>query len=112
MQQVFKRLISVLLSITFFISFFAFLPSTVFAAEVDTPVVEKAKSAYVYNFENDKIVFEKNKDLSLFPAGTVKIMTGILAVEMLDARMDEEITVTAQMLKKVVGYNIGLKEEE
>lgn len=110
MHNVLKKSVSIFLLIAMIsVGFMAFSTNS-FA--IDTPVIEKVKSSYVYNFENDCVVFEQNKDVSLFPAGTVKIMTGILAIECLSNNLDDEVVVTKEMLKKAEGYNIALKENE
>lgn len=82
------------------------------SAALEDPVIENAKAALVYNFENNMTIFEYNIDETLYPTSTVKIMTGIIAVERLGDRLDETVTVTAAMLENVVGNNIGLKVGE
>lgn len=78
----------------------------------DPPEITGAAGAYLYNFENDVLLYELNPDTRIFPASTVKLMTGILAVEALGSTPDKTITVTAEMLNKVVGNNMGLKVGE
>ena len=78
----------------------------------DPPEITGAAGAYLYNFENDILLYELNPDTRIFPASTVKLMTGILAVEALGSTPDKTITVTAEMLNKVVGNNMGLKVGE
>ena len=85
---------------------------TTTASAVDAPEVQNIDGALVYNFENDKTIFSYNADEKLYPTSTVKIMTGILAVEKLGSRTSETVTITAEMLKNVSGNNIGLKEGE
>lgn len=82
------------------------------ASEKGEPAVTNAKSAYVYNLDNDKAVFAYNGDEPVFPTSTVKIMTGLLAIEALGARLDETVTITSEMLSEVTGNNIGLKTGE
>ena len=85
-------------------------PLTLHAAE--PPAVEHAAGAYLYNFENDRVLLEYEADKRIYPASTVKLMTGILALEELGGDMDQKITVTSAMLNKVVGNNIALKVGE
>lgn len=80
------------------------------AAEV--PEVQSVAGAYLYNFENDTVLYELNPDERIHPASTVKLMTGILAMEALGNDPDKSITITAEMLNKVVGNNMGLKVGE
>ncbi|MBO5670620.1 MAG: D-alanyl-D-alanine carboxypeptidase, partial [Clostridia bacterium] len=74
--------------------------------------MEKAAGAYLYNFENDQVLYEHEADKRIYPASTVKLMTGIIAMEELGGDMDATITVTSEMLSKVVGNRIGLKVGE
>ncbi len=87
-----------------------FPPLFLHAAE--PPAVEHAAGAYLYNFENDMVLLEYEADKRIYPASTVKLMTGILALEELGGDMDQKITVTSAMLHKVVGNNIALKVGE
>lgn len=85
---------------------------TVAVNAAEPPAIEHAGGAYLYNFENDAVLLTQNEDARIYPASTVKIMTGILAVEALGDQPDRQITVTAEMLHKVVGNNISLKVGE
>ena len=78
----------------------------------EPPEVEHAAGAYLYNFENDKVLLAHETDKRIYPASTVKLMTGILALEALGDTPEKTITVTSAMLHKVVGNNIGLKRDE
>ncbi len=82
------------------------------AAALDPPDITGVDGALLYNFENDVTLYEQNADEVIYPASTVKLMTGILAIEALGNDPDRVITVTADMLKGVVGNNIGLVEGE
>ncbi len=79
---------------------------------IDEPKVEHAAAAYLYNIENDKAIYSLNADEKVYPASTVKLMTGIVALEALRERLDEKITVTGEMLSYVSGNNIGLDAGE
>lgn len=78
------------------------------SAALEDPTVSNAKGIYLYNLENNKAVFTQNAEEQVYPTSTVKIMTGILAIENLSDRLNENITVTASMLSAVSGNNIGL----
>ncbi len=78
----------------------------------EPPALTGIASAYLYNFENEVELYQYNTEKVLFPASTVKLMTGILAVEALGAKPDLKITVTAEMLRKATGNNIGLVDGE
>lgn len=76
------------------------------------PTVDHCAGAYLYNFENDEVLLEKGMDTRIFPTSTVKIMTGIVAIEALGDDLQREVVITKEMLSKVAGNNIGLKEGE
>ncbi|MBR6709850.1 MAG: D-alanyl-D-alanine carboxypeptidase [Clostridia bacterium] len=76
------------------------------------PAVEHAQGVYLYNLEHDMTIFSHRAEEKIYPASTVKIMTGLVAVEALAGRMEEKVTVTAEMLKGVTGNNIALKAGE
>ncbi len=88
-----------------------FLPVLLYAAPVhaaEPPETPHAGGAYLYNFENDAVLYAYNENVRLYPASTVKLMTGILALEMLGGTPERQIAVTSEMLNKVTGNNIGL----
>ena len=105
-----KRLLAMALCAVAALTLLPCLISPVLAAEV--PEIHEAAGAYLYNFENDAVLYEMNPDERIYPASTVKLMTGILAMEALGDTPDRTITVTAEMLNKVVGNNMGLKAGE
>ncbi len=96
------RAFSLILSALFLILAFPAIP--VYAD--DLPELEHVQAAYLYNFEADDVLYELNVDAEVFPTSTVKIMTGIVALEELSDRLDEPITVTAEMLYPVRGNTL------
>ncbi len=74
--------------------------------------MEHCVGAYLYNFENDEVLMEKGMDERIFPTSTVKIMTGIVAIEALGEDLQKEVVITKEMLSQVAGNNIGLKSGE
>jgi len=68
--------------------------------------------AYLYNFENDEVLLAEGIDERIFPTSTVKIMTGIVAIEALEDNLQKEIVITEEMLSKSGGNNISLKSGE
>ena len=100
------RALAVLLTVsTLLLPFIVFAPPV---SAVEPPEIRHAAAAYLYNFENDAVLYTYNETGKLYPASTVKLMTGILALEALGDTPDRTITVTAEMLSKVTGNNIGL----
>ncbi len=79
---------------------------------LDDPDIPNVKSAYLYNIENSRAVFAYNPEEEVYPTSTVKIMTGIVALELLGDRLDESVTVTSAMLADVTGNNIKLRAGE
>lgn len=77
-----------------------------------SPVITNAQSAYLYNFENDKVLFEYNSSERVYPTSTVKIMTAIVAFEAFEDALDTQITVTQAMLDEVSGNRIGFSVGE
>lgn len=73
----------------------------------EAPTVEKCRSAYLYCFENDRALFEFKADDKVYPTSTAKMMTALVAAEHFASRLDTQITVTAEMLSKVVGNKLS-----
>lgn len=76
------------------------------------PEITHAQGVYLYNLEHDVPLLTYREDEQIYPASTVKIMTGLVAVEALSERVDERVTITSEMLKNVKGNNIALKAGE
>lgn len=97
------------------VMFFLF-PCAVFADDTevssDPPEIQHAASAYLYNFENDRVLYEYNSSDRVYPASTVKIMTAIVAFEKYSDNLDAEITVKQSMLDEVNGNKIGFQAGE
>ncbi len=76
------------------------------------PVIDHCIGAYLYNFENDEILYSSGEDERVYPTSTVKLMTGIVAIEELGDDLKKQVTITAEMLSKVAGNNVGLMAGE
>ena len=76
------------------------------------PVMERCSSACVYNFENDRMIYEYKSRDRAFPASTVKLMDALLIWEAFGDRMDTEITVTSEMLSQYTGNSIEFQAGE
>ena len=92
----------------------ALCASAVPAAALDDPVIERARNVYLYNIENEQLLFEKDADQLIFPASMVKIMTAILAIEYLGDRWDETVKVPKEAVEAARGNStkINLKADE
>ena len=78
----------------------------------DVPDLSRVNSVCVYNVENNRVLHKKNESERIAPASTVKIMTGILAVEHYKDRFGETVTATNKSIGSYQGKNIGLKNGE
>lgn len=79
---------------------------------LEDPIITDTQCAYLYNITNDKVLYQKNTELTIYPASTVKIMTALVALEQFKGDWDAEITVTRDMVKGVRGNNINLRADE
>lgn len=73
---------------------------------------DHVNGAYLYNIENDFTLLSYAENEVVYPTATVKIMSGILAIEALSDRLSEKITVTEEMLDGVGGNTVKLKVGE
>lgn len=103
------------------LAFLFILSGTVFAEPASDeeediyalPDVSNAPYVYLYNFENDVVLFEKGDlNLPIYPTSTVKIMAGLAAIEALNGDLSRTVTVTREMLSAANGNQIGLYEGE
>ncbi len=99
----------VILCLLFFAGRIFALP--VQAAE-SAPDEEKAGAVYLCNLENNLVLHEKNSSSPVYPASSVKIMTGLLACRTLSDRLGETVTVTSAMLAGSTGRRMGLVDGE
>lgn len=70
-----------------------------------------SKYAVLYNLNEEKILYEKNKDQQVSIASLTKIMTALVAIDSIKD-FEEEVTITKDMLRYLDDYNayvIGLK---
>ena len=72
------------------------------------PSLDGATSVYLYNLTQNRVMAEKNADKVIYPASTVKLMTGLVAAQLLSDRLDEQVEVTEEMLKGVTGNNLKI----
>ncbi len=86
---------------------FAALP--VSAEEAALPSVSEPNAALLLHLNSGETVIEKNADLRISAGSTPKIMTGLIACEVLADRCDETVTVNSAMLAKVGGWDFDLR---
>ncbi len=91
------------------------LPSLCVSAEgadYEPPIAEHIGAAYLYNVENERVIYEYESEKQVFPAASVKIMTAVVAYEALSQRMDERVEITDAMVRGVTGNNIAIEAGE
>lgn len=74
-------------------------------------VEENVASAYVYNVENGLCVYDQDGDETVPVGASARLMTGLIACEMLANRLEEPITVKPHMLVQSPD-RLGIKSEE
>lgn len=84
----------------------------VLSAVTTAPEISHASSAYLYNIENDRVLYEYKAKDRVYPASTVKIMTAIVAFERFADALDTKITITEEMLDEASGNRIGFSAGE
>ena len=92
----------------------ACLPVGIFADETqpETPEFSHAEAAYLYNIENDQVLFTANELDRVSPASTVKLMTAIVVFDHFKDALNTPITVTQEMLNESSGNRIGFYDGE
>lgn len=81
---------------------------------VDDPVGLTSQACLIYNLETDKILYGRELDTPVFPTATVKIMTGLLALEYYADDLDVLVPVTDEAISGVHGttsINLAAGEE-
>ncbi len=76
--------------------------------ESTMPSDSAARQFALYNITDGTFVMSKGLDISIYPASTVKIMSGLIVCEALQHRVNETVTVSSEMLSGVSGKTMGL----
>ncbi len=66
----------------------------------------------LYDKTHDRYLVEQNADHIVNTSTSAKVMTGLIACELLYDRLDEQVTVTEAMLAETSGYSMKLKVGE
>jgi D-alanyl-D-alanine carboxypeptidase len=83
------------------------------AEDMPTPPSVSGGEAFIlYDKTHNRYVAEQNSDKKLNTSTSAKIMTGLIACELLAERREDAVTVTAEMLSAVAGYNMKLQAGE
>lgn len=100
-----KRYLCILLSALFI--FLTGVPAS--AEEKNELKIENTEYAFIYNPVFDEVLYESKADKVIYPASTVKMMTGIVSIEYYTGRYDTQITVTREVLDLTGGTKISYK---
>ena len=76
------------------------------------PTISHASAAYLYNFENNQVLYTYNAGEKVYPSSTVKLMTAIVAMEHFEGALDTPVTVTEEMLELATGNLAELTDGE
>lgn len=96
-----RRCIAALFAVILTMINMTYLAVSIDAADADNYKVGNVDAYYLYNFENDRVLAESGADKVLYPASTVKIMTGIVAAETFADDLDRQITVTSEIYSEI-----------
>ena len=94
-----KKLIALILALSLIA-----IPFSAFAVTPDPKLT--AEGAILVDVTTGKVLFEKNADEILYPASTTKMITGLLALEILDP---DEIITADEATAKTGGTKYGMK---
>ncbi|MBO4868580.1 MAG: D-alanyl-D-alanine carboxypeptidase [Clostridia bacterium] len=78
----------------------------------DESVTIRSKYALVYSEYDDRFLYRKNDDQTVWPASTTKIMVGVMIFEKFADRLDTQITITKKLLEDKEGLSVYLEEGE
>ena len=76
------------------------------------PTPEHCRAACLYDKTHNKMLVMTNSDTLLNTSTSAKVMMGYLACEILSDRIEETVTITANMLQGAGGYSMSLKVGE
>lgn len=105
-RRFFKQILALLLCLVSLL--FLMLPASA-AEPTALPSMQEANAVYFYHIESDRVIASKNDAATLGAGSSIKIMSGLLACEMLTARRYETVTVTQQMVNGVWGHRLHLQ---
>ena len=87
------------------------VPGALSARAIDSPPDVVANAAMMVNIETGQLMYEKNTAVLVAPASTVKIMTGLLALENIPD-LTVQITAQADAVNQTYGNNMALSVGE
>ena len=69
----------------------------------EPPELEGVNAVYFYNITSDKVIAKKNENLKVNTSTSAKVTMGLIACEKLIGRLNENVTITQNMLSGVEG---------
>ena len=108
-----KKIISFffLLSITGLLTALLLFPaSSKSVNEAESNGEYKADAVYLYSYDAKRVLYSQCNKQKLAPASTAKMMAGLLVCERYMEILEDEVTITAEMLVGIEGTVMGLKE--
>ncbi len=76
------------------------------------PDVGRAKNVYFSNLDTGRVLINKSPDQKIAPASTVKLMTGLLAIEHFAGRLETPVTITEAMVSASEGTSMKLAAKD
>ena len=72
----------------------------------------KARTAILQDYHSGEILFEKDPDISIYPASMTKIMTAIIAFDLIKAEKSNSdiITMSVEHIKKIEKFGYDLNQ--
>ncbi len=77
------------------------------SAAYTPPFDVKAEAAYLVNLNTGDVIYEKNADKKMYPASLTKLMTSILAFEMVKDLDNTTVTAKAYIYDEFYGKNVS-----
>ena len=76
------------------------------------PSADGAPTVYLWNAEYNKTITSRSESEKIYPASMTKIMTGLVAIDLIGDRLDEKLTVSAEMLRGANGTSMQIATGE
>ncbi|MBQ7376069.1 MAG: D-alanyl-D-alanine carboxypeptidase [Clostridia bacterium] len=77
--------------------------------EAELSLSRSAGAVYLYSYECDRVLLLRDGDSKRAPASSAKIMTGVVACELYSDKIDEDVTISEEMLDGISGASMGLR---
>ncbi len=84
-------------ALSLFLILFLLVPLVIPTRAEELPKMEDVESIVVINTDMNSVVIEKDADKQVFPTGTAKLMTALVAHKHFANNLSQKITVTAEM---------------